>query len=214
MGSEVELAGHIVKWFQNDGWETFEEVSLGWGTAIDLIAVRSPVIAAIEAKTSLSLAVIGQAKRWVGHAHLTYVAAPAHKRGSATEGAKWICQTLGLGLLTVSDKGNVRELVRPKFYRKVDTKLITSHLRPQQQDGSVPAGTATGARWTPWRATISDLREVVQKNPGIPMGQALAKIKHHYSSDKSARATLSLQIRKGILKGLRIEGRDLRLFVV
>lgn len=203
--SEVELASHVTRWFRESGWDVYEEVSFGYGSALDIVAVRAPVVAAIEAKLSLSLAVLGQAKRWVNKAHLTYVATPSHARGSARDGAVWICKTLGIGLLGVSKQGSVNEIVHPQFRRVVDSKFITSKLCSKQQDGSIPAGSAAGPRWTPWRMTVTSLTEYVTQNPGVTLAEALKHATHHYSSDKAARASLSHQIRKGILKTVRLE---------
>lgn len=213
VGPEAKLAKTLTTWLRNDGWDVYEEVSpWGYGTAADVVAVRTPVVTVVEVKTTMSLAVLGQARQWVGKAHQVYVAVPGFKRGSAFDGAKWVCETLGLGLLCVTS--NVFEAVRPTFHRRADTKLLLEHLRPEQQDGSMPAGTASGRRWTPWRLTLSDLTRVVTESPGIPMAEALKKMKHHYRNDKSAKASLSHQIRKGIIKTLRAEGRDLKLYPV
>lgn len=214
MASEVELAKHVTSWLRTEGWDVYEEVSFGHASAIDIVAVRSPVVSVIEAKTSLSLDVIGQAYRSIGFAHLVYVATPAYKKTSALEGARWICKTLGLGLLSVVEKsGYVQEVVRPTF-RRVDAKPLLAMLRPQQQDGSVPAGSTAGPRWTPWKITVTELTEYVGLHPGVRLSEALQKVKHHYSNNKAARASLSHQIRTGLIKTVRIEGRELRLYPV
>lgn len=214
MGSEVQLAKHVTAWLRAEGWDVYEEVSFGYALAADIVAVRKPVVAVIEVKTSMSLAVLGQARRWLRESHLVYVAVPQFVRGSSLDGATWVCKTLGIGLLCVSKNGRVQEHVHPEFRRPRSTKRILESLRPQQQDGTIPAGSTSGPRWTPWKITVTELSEYVRLHPGVTLGEALQKVKHHYSSAKAARASLSHQIRKGIIKTVRAEGRTLKLYPV
>lgn len=213
MGPEAKLAKTLTAWLRDQGWEVYEEVSItGYGDSADIVAVRAPVVSVIECKTSLSLSVLGQARRWMDQAHQVYVAVPGFKRGSSFEGAKWVCETLGLGLLCITS--NVFEAVRPAFRRKVDPKDILKRLRPEQQDGTVPAGTSAGRRYTPWRLTVMALEKFVQEHPGTPLREVVQKVRHHYPHERAARASLSHQIRKGIIKTVRVEGRDLKVFPV
>jgi hypothetical protein len=212
MVSEVKLAKDVTEWLKEEAWDVYEEVSIGYSDSADIVATRGPVLAVIEAKQTLSLSVIGQAKRWLPHAHQVYVAVPAHKRGSSSEAARWVCDLTGLGLIYVSSH-NVRVVVQPEFRRRVDDEFLRSKLRPQHQDGSVPAGSASVGRWTPWKTTVHALVAVVKASPGIPLKEALAKIHHHYRSDKGAVSSLSHYLRKGIIKDIRMEpGRGLKLF--
>lgn len=207
--SEVDYARVLTTWLKAEGWDVYEEVSLSHADAADIIAVRKPVVAAIEVKTSLSLTVLGQAHRWIKKAHLTYVAVPRHKRDTSAEGAAWVCKTLGIGLFYIN-KNSVTEVVHPVF-RRVDVKPLMARLRPEQQDGSIPAGSVAGLRYTPWRMTVIELVRRVSSNPGITMKEALDGMKHHYGGDKAARASLSRQIREGMIKELRFDGTSLHL---
>lgn len=213
MKSEVELARNLTSWLREDGWDVFEEVSItGYADSADIVAVRKPVVTIIEAKMTMSLAVLGQAKRWIGSAHQVYVAVPGFKRGSAFEGACWVARLLGIGLFCVTNN-HVYEAVRPEFHRRVKVQPILDKLRPEQQDGSIPAGSTSGRRYTPWRMTVRDLTDFVTRNPGTPLRDAVKKIKHHYPHDVAARASLSHQIRKGLIKTLRVEGPDLKVYL-
>lgn len=214
MKTEVELAGHLTKWLKADGWEVYEEVSItGYADSADIVAVKAPVVAIIEAKMTMSLALLGQARRWIGAAHQTYVAVPGFRRDSSFEGAKWVAQTLGIGLLCVTPS-SVFEAVSPNFNRTAKVKPILARLRPEQQDGTIPAGSASGARYTPWKLTVLDLESWATKHPGMPLRELLTKFKHHYPNNAAARASLSHQIRKGLIPTLRLEGRDLKVFKV
>ncbi len=143
-GSEIEIASRVTTWLRDEGYEVYEEVSLGYSNSVDIIAVRKPVVVAVEVKKTLSLSVLGQAKRWIQQAHLTYVAVPLHKRTSSHTGAAWVCRTLGIGLLYITS--SVHEEVRPVFQRHAKTSEILSKLRPEQQDGLIPAGSPSRGR--------------------------------------------------------------------
>lgn len=198
--SEVQIASVLTTHLKESGWSVYEEVSFGEGSSVDIIAVREPLVAAIEVKTSFNMTVLGQAKRWLYQAHLTYVAVP--RLGRNEDGARWVCQTLGIGLFEIGAT-SVREIVRPNFCKTAKTQSIRKYLHPVQLDGSIPAGSPGGFRWTPWRRTVDALVAEVRANPGILLRDALTA--HHYRTDKLARASLSHQIRKGIIKELRFD---------
>lgn len=202
--SEVATAREVTNWLKIDGWDVYEEVALGYTDSLDILAIRGPILWAIEVKQTFSVALVGQAKRWIPHAHCVSVAVPFHKRGSASEGAVWICSTLGLGLLYATSN-NVQQRVKPEFRRRVDADFLRKHVNIKQQDGSVPAGSASIARWTPWRLTVSELIKVVNDNPGVTLKEALKRMRHHYRTDSVANSSLSKYLRNGLIKELRLE---------
>ena len=40
--NEQTMAADVVTWLQSQGWTVHQEVSLGYGTALDILAVRGP----------------------------------------------------------------------------------------------------------------------------------------------------------------------------
>lgn len=200
-------------WFKSDGWTVWQEVPAPCGTA-DIVVEKAGVLAVVEAKTSMSLALIGQAKRWIGHCHMVYVAVPRRKYDSTADGANWVCNLTGVGLLFVGSAGGVREAVVPNFFRKPKSNSLRKALRPEQQDGSIPAGTNSGKAWTPWRVTVTALARRVAAEPGITLADALEGVKTHYSSPSTARRCLSKLALRGLIPGIRAsqDGKFLRLY--
>jgi hypothetical protein len=212
--AEVEVAGPVVDWLKANGWEVWQEVPACGATA-DLVAKRGGVMMVVETKTTMSLALLGQARRWIGNCHQVCVAVPRRKRDSAAEGAEWICNLTGIGLLYVGKYG-VREAVIPKTFEAVSDFRINKELRPEQQDGSIPAGTSTGKAWTPWRVTVTAISKLVNERPGMLMSEVLKEVKTHYRNVPSARRSLTIQALRGMLPGISgvAEGRDVRLWPV
>lgn len=214
---ETDVARPVVDWYKSRGFQVYQEVPVkGTAGAADIVAVKGPFVVVVETKVTMSLALLGQARRWVGQAHSVVVAVPWHVRGSSQDGAVFVCGAAGIGLLYVSRSGAVREMVSPDFFRKAKAKPILESLRPEHADGSIPAGSAGGTAWTAWKITVRDLGEVVQRNPGIGLKQAVGMIKHHYPSDYAARRSLSKHALFGRVPGVRAEevarSKDVRLY--
>jgi hypothetical protein len=77
-----------------------------------------------------------------------------------------------------------------------------------------PAGNAESLRWTPWRQTCDNLKQAVQKRPGIPFKELVEGLDHHYATVANARASLRHWIAEGKIEGVRLErdGRYLRAY--
>ena len=82
-------------------------------------------------------------------------------------------------------------------------KRLVDVLCPEHQTFA-EAGSPTGARWTPFKATARDLLALVTAEPGITPKAALARIKHHWRG-KNAHAQAVGRIRGGLIEGIRIE---------
>lgn len=206
---ETDIARPVVAWLRADGWTVYQEVEHREGIA-DIVATRGPLVWAIEVKTRLSLEVYAQARRWTAYAHLASVAVPPGRRRSRILEA--VLAEHGIGVLLVSSEERIHQESAPTLRRSVGPSLRKA-LRPEQQTYS-EAGSPTGARWTPWRATVRDLVEAVRLRPGITLREALEESRHHYSSSAVARASLARQIRSGLIEGLRLEqqGREVRVW--
>lgn len=211
------MARPVVEWYKSRGFHVYQEVPVkGQQGTADIVAVKGPFVTVIETKVTMSLALLGQARRWIGQAHSVTVAVPWHVRGSSQDGAVFVCGALGVGLLYVSRVGAVREMVSPDFFKKARPGSILESLRPEQADGSIPAGSAGGSAWTAWKVTVRDLGDLVQRNPGIGLKQAVGMIKHHYPSDYAARRSLAKHALFGRVPGVRAEevarSKDVRLY--
>jgi len=201
----------VVAYFESNSWEVYQEVSHHGGVA-DIVVTRGPVVGVVEAKNTLSLHLIGQARRWVKFANLVWVAVPEARERShqSLDAAKWVCETLGLGLITLNRYG-VREQVRPPFLRKVIPGLKEA-LLPQHKQAV--AGSPAGTVWTPYKHTCQELLQHVRGNPGVTLKAALKAIKHHYRKDTTARTCMARNIDEGIVPGvsLRRENGELKLY--
>ncbi len=116
--SEVELYGPIKRFLEAQGYTVKGEIG-----ACDIVAVRGdegPVV--VELKERLSLALILQAVDRLNVSDAVYIAFRIGKGHSAswrsrTKQVKSLLRRLGLGLLTVSARGNVVPVLDPAPYR-------------------------------------------------------------------------------------------------
>lgn len=214
--SEAALARSVVTELQRLGYETYEEVALGYGSKrADVVGVRGPVVAIVECKTAMSLRLLDQLCEWDGYAHYLIGAVPYYRRGRAVFR---LLHAIGAGLWSVgqySDSGlDVREDIAPQLRRRADTRRLLRSLNPAQRSGQMAqAGTNGGGYWTPFAGTCRAIADTVREAPGITLREALAKAGHHYSSTKSALSAMPALIRKGVVAGVWMEdGRAARLY--
>ena len=211
--SEAEMARAVVAELQLLGYETYEEVSVGYGgKRADIVAVRGPVIAIVECKTSMSLRLLDQVCEWHGYAHIIIAAVPHCRRGQSVFR---LLKSIGAGLWFVGQYDGVREDIAPRLNRSVPSayRLRKSLNEAQRSGACLPAGSNGGGYWTPFLGTCRAIAETVKAEPGISLREALAKAGHHYSSTKSALSSMPGLIHKGIVVGVRIEdGRPPRLY--
>lgn len=203
--SEVDLAAKIVAWLEADSWDVYQEVD-----GVDIVAVRGPVLWAIECKTILGFPVLEQAMRRRAEAHCVWIATPPRRKSQAV--VRSFCSYAGIGWATVSSYGTVTVQCRPEFNRKSADRLRRL-LRPEHKTYAA-AGSPTGRAWTPFKETCQRLLAVVSASPGIPLGEAMSSIKHHYSSDSSARRSVVKLLERKVIPKIRSErrGRELLLF--
>jgi hypothetical protein len=216
---EVDLGPPVLAWLAEHGWTAYQEVD-AWAGRADIVATCGPLLAVIEMKTVLSFELLWQARRWRGVAHLVWVAVPIAKPSDGRRMAEVCFDRDGIGLLEVCQgfkEPYVGEKHRPALNRRAEVRHVRDELRPGHQHQTVAgqSGNVAG-RWTPFRETCDRLRAVVGEHPGIPLGDALRKIDHHYASHASAKAHLVELIRRKVIKGLQIEkvGRAVTLHLV
>lgn len=212
MATEVELAAHIIAHFQHEGWEVYQEVPFrGW--VADIVVTKGDLTGVIECKQSYNFVVLEQAERWLEYANQVWVATWTPRRGSSkgVHFGRKVAKKFGIGVVTVNPRAEeirCRETVVPETRPNVNTYLnqsLRSLLRPEHQNGYAKAGSNEGKRFTAFAATCKALRELVEAKPGLQLRDAVAQIKHHYSSNASAVSSLRHWIEKGKVKGIKLE---------
>ncbi len=214
--SETDVASHVVDYLERDQWEVYQEVQpKGILRAADIVATRASIVRIVEVKTSYTAAVVGQAERWRGWAHLVSIAVPhAGRYAPGRAVLDRYMRSAGIGRFSVQNLG-ATEPVHAALVRNVPyVEKVRERLTEEQRAFGAEAGTSSGRRWTPFQETLLDLRRIVKEEPGIAAADAMRKLRHHYSSDAAARSALVRWVRDGVVDGLRVEGRPLAFFEV
>lgn len=203
---ESDLAKQLIESFKGLQYDIYQEVETPCGVAD--IVLKSNFIWAIEVKTSLSLAVLSQAKNNLKYFNFSSICVPRPKFGF-TNGAVFareICKNYGIGIFAVEQFGEINE-VKAKFQRKAMTKRINLY---EMCKTYAEAGNSDGRRWTPFNQTIFELRNYVLKNPNCKLRDALKHIKHHYVSISSACQSIPNLIGNGVIDIITMD-QDKRL---
>lgn len=218
--SEQELAALVVNWLASEGWEVYQEVQIARaGRIADIVATTKrgsvTLLWLIECKLSFTLDLISQAASWVGLAHWVSVAVPYTRRTS--RGVMGVLlDHYGLGVLRISGAPRSQSPVvlerSPRLCRHIGKSLQEGLCEPQRTFAA--AGNPNGQRWSPWKQTLALLREHVAAHPGCSMKDALKQIRHHYSSDSTARSSLVKWIELNRVPGVTLQrdGRHLMLY--
>jgi hypothetical protein len=153
--SEVELYGPIKQFLEGQGYTVKGEIG-----PCDIVAVRGdegPVV--VELKERLTLALILQAVDRLTVSHAVYIAFRVGKGHSAswrTRGkqVKRLLRRLGVGLLTVSSRGNVVAVLDPAPYRPRSNVRRRDRLLKEFAErvgDPEPGGSASRQRLTSYR---------------------------------------------------------------
>ena len=215
--SEQELGARVVAWLTADGWTCYSEVEpVGQGPRADIVAVRDGIAWIIECKLRLSWDVLEQAEAWEGWAHRRSVATALGPRHAAGRTAERALTALGIGWLhangwTTGGKLVLGDLttrvVAPTVLDARRAGLLLDRLRPEHQTAA-QAGSTAGGHWTRWRETCARLAEAVKAEPGLELGQYVARIPHHYSSTRSAISALATDVERGRIDRVRAGGAE------
>lgn len=213
---ETDLAAAVVAHLRDQEWDVHQEVGGAYGSRADIVAVRGPLLYVVEVKSTLGLAVIGQARGWLHQANYVGVAVPSGRRHSEDRlCAERILWEWGIGLLKVAlpawsgDGTRVTEEIPPRLWRRIPVGR-TSRLRGmlcEETRTFALAGNAEGKFWSAFKATISEVQRAVRENPGLTTKELIGAIQHHYSSDSTARSTLLHWLWRGKIPGVRGEGK-------
>lgn len=213
---ETELAKHVIAYMHDEQWETYQEVEFR-GQIADIVVTKGRLIGVVECKRALGFPVLEQAHRWLPFTNFVWAAVWRSGRSRLGFGRE-VAKLFGIGITTVhrsSPELNRREELAPAFRRKLAmAPLLRDVLRPEHKVGFAAAGSNRGNRFTPWANTCRELLRLVQEKPGIELREAIAAIRHHYSSTASARGSLIHWIEKSRVRGVRMErdGKRLKLF--
>ena len=102
---ETDVAASVVRWLEEFDWKVYQEVSLGSSArTVDIVAVRGPLVWAIECKVSLGLAVLEQAHSLLGLANYVSVAVQSRRRGETGRFATKAMKDMGIGMFFVRRK--------------------------------------------------------------------------------------------------------------
>jgi hypothetical protein len=218
--SEEDFAATVVGWLKALHWTVYQEVEAHrHGSIADIVAVQGPVVWIVETKLAFNPEVLWQATQWAQHAHYVSVAVPSlGRRNERYNLLKRYALQNGIGVLHAStyDKKeyDFSEEVEPEFVRRPGMlDRVKNALRPEHLTYA-KAGNADGRRYTPWKATCDAVRRAVEEKPGITMKECIDGMKHHYSSNASARNSMAKWIDAGKVDGVRSkrEGKFLRLY--
>lgn len=230
---EAELVSATVDWLQAEGWETYCEVA-PWGSGApraDVVATRGALTAVVECKLSLGFPVLEQCRGWVGKAHLVWASVPAPRapwpHGLRAEFTRW----LGVGVVSPVhpidrpseemlkryqrrvgwDGPSVKVTVAPRFFRRADDAKIRGSLDEAQKTTSPGAGHGFV---TPFTQTCQRLYDAVRNATGgrLAVKDAIARVKHHYSSSACARSSLVTRTQDGVVPGLKVVREGRRVF--
>jgi len=144
--SEQDMAAKVVAWLKEDLQtpDVYQEVEVRGVGIADIVAVLDRVLWVIEAKLTLSLQVIYQARRWKGMTHCVSVAVPGvMKKSHQHREAEYHLEAEGIGQITVF--GRKVRAIGPAM-GTVSGAGIGAYLCEQQKWFAM-AGNAEGKRW-------------------------------------------------------------------
>ena len=98
--TEATLAAVLVDDLRSRGWSVYQEVE-ALGAVADIVATQGPCLWVIEAKVSLGVGVLSQARRWVGQANLVSCAVAPGRTSDARRFAMDAAAAFGIGVLEV-----------------------------------------------------------------------------------------------------------------
>lgn len=212
---ESELADIIIKYFEDKGYISYKEVSIcgvGGSARADIYFVKlenEKIIDSIvvETKMSFSSKVIEQADKWKSNklSHRVYVCTPFPKKRNSF--LIKICKILGIGVIHVKDYF-IKEVVQPEC-------IVPKKFPPlfEEQKNSI-AGNDRSEYITKFKLTVEKLDRFMEDKENYIWNELIEKLDHHYSNDKSASGALSKLIKRGHIKGYRIEKIDKKICLI
>lgn len=219
--SEVELAERVVDYLRDLRWDVYQEVQAYSGNIADIVATQNNLVWIVECKRSFSLDLVAQASEWVNCAHFISIATPSRKRAWSNMKKDKVIKDLlnlyGLGWFVVSPimsswESAVDNFFAPKLNRKANVNPIKNMLTERHKTFA-KAGNAQGKRYTPFQNTVEQITAIVEQKPGITITELLKSIKHHYSTDSTARCCILKWIQEGVIKGIHLKSEKGRYLI-
>jgi hypothetical protein len=210
---ETDLARKVIEWLIDQKWDVYQEVQVFQGGSVaDIVAKQGPVIWVIETKTTLSLAVIGQAYEWLPWANFVSVAVPAGKRRIGF--AARILKTYGIGLLKVNQyesdwSSPVSEIEHPAFRRHTgNARTYILNALNEAHKTYAEAGNNQCRHWSPFKQTCLDIYQYVRVNEGCSLKDILNNVKYHYATPASARVCIPKWAEAGVIDRIKVVKED------
>lgn len=207
--SEIEVCRPVIAYMKDLGWDVYQEVEGPAGRA-DIVGSKGRLLWVVEAKTRLSLALLGQCFRWTRYAHYVSVAVPPKTRDEGTHFAMQLLRERGAGLFNSreypfvgSPTDHVKEVIEAKFHRAVDYKELASRLHVEQMQVG-EAGSQHGY-WTPFKQTCENLRQYLKGGKRVSLKEAIGSVQHHYKKPSTAVGSMANWIKSGKVPGVKYE---------
>lgn len=217
---ETELGERVIEWIQEKRpkWDIYQELSLGYARKVaDIVCIKNDLVWVIELKTSFTLEVIKQAWEW--DVDYRTVAVPGVNSRAANDTRRFWYGIIGrkMEISTIEVKNNYistyylgsygREWAQHEvnFGPENDPEgHIISHKGKLIQlansgltKGFSEAGSKNGGHWTPYKESMQNyIRPFIKDNPGTTTREIVEELgKMHYSSERSAKATIGKRLR-------------------
>lgn len=185
---EAKMSVPVMSWLDAQGYVPYAEVP-HYGSCVDIVAMResSSELIAVEMKTGLTKAVIGQAYLTQLFADYSYCAVFSKPRKISLEK----CRDNGIGVLRV--QGEIVELVI-KAQKKTPWNVRSKQDFIERLRMRVPGGIAGKPMLKGEGPAQECARRVLawrKKNPGATWRDVYASVDNHYSSMESMRGALT-----------------------
>jgi hypothetical protein len=204
---ESDLAATVQRWLEEYGWDCYPEAQFKTAEGrADIAALKGNLLWIIECKTSFTLALLEQARRWIGNCHHVSVAVPYRSFGRVQE---WFCRAAGIGILVVNrysyyGQNAVDEVLRPRMpsLKHCRAGRYISQLHPDMKKYA-PGSTADKGYSSPWKRTMDAAVGYIEQHPGCQLKEVIKNINHHYHTAASANGSLRTWLEKD--KRVRVE---------
>jgi len=195
---EEEIARAIIKYFENNGYESYKEVLADIGSRrADMVFKKDDEVIVVESKVNIGMHVIEQAYKWKSRTNIykAFIAVSKPKRKRNTF-AHQVCRDYGIGVFEVDRYGNVYLLLDSLENNNISDELDIT-LYEEQKDSI--AGTKGGDYVTPFKLTCAKIYKELEKGE-MTIGDLVKNIDHHYSTDNSAKKCIVDMCKIGVIK--------------
>lgn len=191
---ESELAKIVTDKFEADGYEIYSEVIYKSGSKrADIVAVKDNEHIVIETKMAMNLTLLQQGFYWKDKVQKVYICFPSKRKINWF--ALQMCRDYGIGVY-IYKKNGLNLMLESSVCDNPDLPKLY-----EQQKDSI-AGSKGGGFVTPFSMTRDRLIEHIKTNGEQLLLQSIKDIDHHYSSNSSAKTSISKMINLNVIKEL------------